>query len=50
MPHYSVARGKKKRVENFKPKHGLYIVAMVMLFGMFLLLLTVFGVLHIDGD
>ena len=50
MAHYSVARGRKKQVEKFTSKQGLWILALLMLFGVALLLLMVLGVLHIDAD
>lgn len=44
MHHYSGARGRKKEVEKFTPKHGLRMLALLMLFAM------VLGVLRVDVD
>jgi len=48
MAHYSVARGRRKEVEKFTPKQGFCVLAVLMAFAIFILLLMVFGVLHVD--
>jgi hypothetical protein len=52
MSHYSVARGRgrKKEVERFTPKQGLCVLALLMLSMRVILLLMVFGVLHVEVD
>jgi hypothetical protein len=50
MSHYSVARGRKKEVEKFTPRHGLWVLALLMLLGVIILLLMIFGVLRVDVD
>jgi hypothetical protein len=50
MSRYSVARGRKKEVEKFTFMQGLRILTQLLLFGIFILLLMIFGVLHVDVD
>jgi hypothetical protein len=50
MPRYSVGRGRKKEVEKFTSKQGLYMLVLLLTLGILVLLLMVFGVLHVDVD
>jgi hypothetical protein len=50
MSHYSLGRGRKKEVEKFTSKQGLYLLSLLMLCCIFFLLLIILGVLHVHGD
>jgi len=50
MSRYSIARGRKKEVRKFTPRHGLWVLALLMLLEVIMLLLMIFGVLRIDVD
>ena len=50
MQQFSVGKGRKKVVQQFTPKHGAWMLGLVMLLGIVILLLMVFGILHVDVD
>jgi hypothetical protein len=50
MQEFRTAKGRKKEVEKFTARHGLWTLALPLLFCIVMLLLMVVGVLHLDAD
>jgi hypothetical protein len=50
MGKYSYGKGRRKVIEEFSNRQGLWILAVLGAFAMGTLLLYMLGYLHLDGD
>ncbi len=50
MQYFSIAKGRKKKVAKFTARQGLWIIGAMMLLGMVLIVLLVYGLLNVDAD
>jgi hypothetical protein len=50
MSQFSIARGRKKQVAQFRTWQGVWILALVTLLAVLFFLLMILGILRVDAD